>query len=363
MKIGILTFHCAANYGAVMQAYGLQEYLRLLGHTAHIIDYRPDYLFKPYRSFSYTYHKEASWSWRIKCLVRSIMVFPIRYRRNSRFKRFINKYLSPYQLDLNSKDEFFDAFVFGSDQIWNPTITRGMDSIYLGDFEAAEGKIKIAYAASAGTVRYLGTSDLSTLQHQLSKFNAISVREHSLQTMLSNNNINDVKLVLDPVLLAGHRVFENITLPVSIHKPYLLLFQLFMSEEVECYARELAKKKGLDFIKILSMGESIKDKNLKHALSPGEFLGYIKNAAYVVTTSFHGTAFSVLFEKEFTTIKVSDDIDERAKHLLSLVGLENRMSSLCEMKQYAAIDYSQVNKKLDVYRKYSSEFLINSLIC
>lgn len=356
MKIGILTFHCAINYGAVLQAYGLQEYLKSLGHEVFIIDYRPQYLIKPYQVFRWKYEQDSSLTSNLKDLVRECLVMPIRIIRKRKFLQFINQHLNlyPWKADLND----FDAFVFGSDQIWNPQITKGLDEIFFGKFKEARGKKLIAYAASVGAVQNLSQNEFEKLTSCLDVFERVGVREKTLYEKLSAVN-NRVSITIDPVLLAGKEVFHQVAVDVKVARPYLLLFTLGRDEYAVEEAYKIAKQKHLDVIEIISSKESLYNRKIKQTLSPAEFLGYIKMADYVVTSSFHGTVFSILFHKNFNVIGNGNAHGERIVQLLDSIGLINRfkMHSASEELDVADISYAENEILLSEHVLSSREFL------
>ena len=320
MKIGILTFHCAHNYGAVLQAYGLQEYLKSLGHEVYIIDYRPDYLIEPYQLFKWKFDKESSLVANTKDLIRECLVMPIRFKRNLKFQQFVSKYLNLYSWDDDLN--IFDSFVFGSDQIWNPKITKGLDGVFLGQFKEAVGKKLIAYAASAGCGQNLSTHDFKELSMSLKSFVQVGVRENALYEKLSAANDN-VYITIDPVLLAGKKTFSDIASDVNIEKPYLLCFTLGRDEYAVKEAEKIAKQKQLRIIEIISSSESLYNSAIKQMLSPTEFLGYMKGADFVVTSSFHGTVFSILFHKPFICVSNATNGMTRFHSLLNVFRLED----------------------------------------
>lgn len=359
MKIGILTFHCAINYGAVLQAYGLQEFLRSLGHKAFIIDYRPNYMVRYYRPFRLSIDCGLSFSQQIRKVVRACMVFPIRLKRKRAFSDFVEKQLQLYKLDLNKEDKF-DAFIFGSDQIWNPLLTHG-DRVFIGDFTAARNVRKIAYAASIGNEKYLREVDIPAFKFVVEHFAAISAREQSLQSFFAKQFKKNVSFALDPVLLVGTSAFERIITKIDTITPFLLLFHIKRDEAVFLYAKKLSQEKGLQLVEIVSDQESVKNRNYKQNLSPGEFLGYFKKASYIITSSFHGTAFSILFKKNFNVISSGDCKDERASFLLESIGLKDRMCCIGSEITDWEIDYSQIDKQLQKLRQESEDYLIQSL--
>ena len=358
MKIGILTFHCAANFGAVLQTYGLQSYLRSLGHDVHVIDYRPEYLLKPYRVFKLQLQDGNSVA-KLKLAIRALMVAPVRWRRNVLFDRFRKRYLNMTSLDLDSPGSDFDAFVFGSDQIWNPRITWGFDRVYFGDFPAAMGKKKIAYAASAGSTANI--SNKAEFLSLLANLQKISVREAELAGYIMKDMKMDVPVLCDPVLLGGRSLYAGLAELPKVKKPYLVLFQLSRKKPVVKYAENLAKKSGMEFIELAPSFESLKNCRMKQTFSPEQFIGYIANAEYVLTSSFHGTVFSVLFRKNFNVISVDRDNDKRAVSLLEKLGLGDRIASIEDNPGISEVDYTGVDDRMEDLLKESAEYISSAL--
>lgn len=356
MKIGILTFHCANNYGAVLQAYGLQEYLKSLGHEVCVIDYRPKYLIAPYRLFGNELPNVNSF-FKILYFCRRLLLAPKRLKRRWTFDAFRRRYLNVCRLNLDVVDNNFDAFIFGSDQIWNPVLTHGLDKIYLGDFKAAKNKKLIAYSASVGSVHNINCSETEYMISQLGNFSAIGIREKSFCDLLNSFKLN-VCTTVDPVLLGGWDIYNRIATNRIPVKNYLLLFQLDFDYKVEKIALSIAKLKHLNIIKVNSSSESIKDFKIKSSVSPALFLSYIKNAVYVVTSSFHGTVFSILFEKDFTSVCLNERNGERITNLLKQLDLMKRIITSENQRPFTeAIDYKAVKKSQEILRNSSVEFI------
>lgn len=367
MKIGIFTFHCAANYGAVLQTYCLQEVLKGMGHEVYIIDYRPKYLIEPYKTFSYDPISFDSFFAKCKGLLRACLVTPIRWKRNRAFSRFIDSHLNLYQLDLNDESNDFDAFVFGSDQIWNPKISGGFDKVYLGDFPAAKGKKLIAYAASAGSISNFAGENIDYFLSRLQYFDKVTVREKSLAEYINQKSSITSEVVLDPVLLAGSDVlykFVNKNKIKSRNRSYLLLFQLTRNFGTTSYAVSVAKSKGLRLIEIITMCETIIHCTVKQSLSIDQLLSYFVNATYIMTSSFHGAVLSILFNKPFNVVSVSDTIDERALSLLKNLNLSDKMLNLKHgAKSTTQINYGVSNNFCDCKKIESYNILNNALSC
>ena len=355
MKIGILTFHCAANFGAVLQAYGLQESLKKLGHKVCILDYRPKYLLTPYRNWNYRPHKKGFNI--IKEAIRASMIYPSRKHRNYEFQKFIHQFLqlSPYNEIIN-----LDAIIVGSDQVWNPIITGGRpDDVYLLA-NASDNQLKVSYAASVGNLKYITTSFNDDIKKKLRRFNHISVRETELEYFFRNKKIKDATTVLDPVLLAGKETFENI---VDNHlapsEPYLFYFSLQANPVIEKYAQKIANSRGLKIISMCSMDDSPLKKSFISSGNPIEFLSLIKNARFVVSNSFHGTAFAVLFNTDFVSVWTDKAQSSRVLSLLTSLGLTDRfiLTSENNNKKTSTIDFEKVNHNLQKMRTDSYTFI------
>lgn len=366
MKIGIFTFHCVSNYGAVLQTYCLQEVIKSMGHEVYVIDYRPKYLMEPYKVFSYDSSSSYSYIAKCKGFVRACLVTPIRWKRNRAFSRFIHHYLNLYQLDLNDEANDFDAFVFGSDQVWNPKITNGFDKVYLGDFPAAKGKKLIAYAASAGSILYFSSENIDYFLSRLQCFDKVTVREKSLAEYIRSKLPITPEIVFDPVLLAGPTALYKLVdyKMKQQNQPYLFLFQLVRNDDVASYAAFVAKSKGLKLIEMATMHESIFNKNQKQTLSVEQLLFYFVNATYIVTSSFHGTILSILLNKPFNTISINDSIDERALSLLKELNLSDKMLNISGQAVYSTrTDNADASDLYNRKRIESYNILNNTLSC
>lgn len=329
MKIGIFTFHCAHNYGAVLQAYALQEYLCSIGHDAYIIDYRPNYLLKEYALFPAINKRKFKLSISILLFIRDLFFFPIRLLRYIRFNAFIKKYLRLQSINLYDKDHDYDVFVFGGDQIWNPKITEGLDNVYCGDFPAAEDVMLVSYAASVGSLQNLNEEQKDYLISRLRKFDSVSVREKDVADFLYKVGVK-VQVVCDPVFLSGKVIFERIARKIPNHRPpYLMFFQLSKSAiSYDAFVKKIAQKFNLDYVDVISHRETVSMPLRRQCLSPEQFLAYVYYSEVVVTTSFHGAALSLLFDKKVYVIKTGSNIDERAQNLLDMFGLTDYFISI-----------------------------------
>ncbi len=362
MKIGILTFHCAHNYGAVLQCYALQETLKQMGHDVEVIDYRPEYLLAPYRRFDvHRFISRNPLKMAKKC-VTEIVLANKRIIRYDSFNRFITK-----ELRLSEKTEGksipqkYDVYVMGSDQIWNPKITNGFDPVYFGDFGfPKDNKKYVAYAASMGATS-LEDDAKAFYMKALKSFDSVSVREIQLAALLQPLTDKKVEIVLDPTLLVDRNLWSGITKTHRIKEKYVLVYQVRYDSNTLRIAYDIAKEIGAVVVEITAFFNPRLKKNRLQCASPEEFIGWIGNASCVVTTSFHGTAFSVIFNKPFYCIALGDNGDSRSASLLKNIGLEDRMINKNDSPGFSGINYDHPNAKLSLLKEKSKEYLLKAI--
>lgn len=365
MKIGIITFHYAHNYGAVLQAYALSTRLCLEGYDAKIIDLRRSFIYNQYLplEFSYFYNNYRENNSIVLSLLKSCKCYWNNRKRNvqwKRFDKFINKQLPTtkrvYKIEDIDKLKL-DVYISGSDQIWNDKLTNGFDPLYFCNGFGVD-KQKIAYAASNGS-ELVEKSKLEEFNSLISNFDAISVREKGLSDFLNANGIKSVN-VLDPIFLLDKNDWAKICSPIS-YSDYLLTYSF--SEEPSFFSDVLdfAKLKGLKVVSILFHHRDDIDTDIIQITDAGpmEFLAYFRNASFVITNSFHGTAFSILNEKQFLCVppgKARGRIDS----LLKSLGLTSRIQSGQFHSDYY-IDYKDVLTRLNELRASSLSFLKSNL--
>ncbi len=360
MKIGILTFQCAHNYGAVLQAYALQEVLKNLGHEVKVINYRPDYIINVYKTPKLSISVRHP-LWMVKHNIKVIVKYPRALRRHKAFTRFIEGRLnltSPCDKETVVSD--MDTYIFGSDQIWNTGITGGYDDIFWGKLPFEKGNKKyITYAASMGKDS-IADEDKKWIAGYLKNFDAISVRENSLMNMLAPLTDKDVRQVLDPTLLAPRSLWDKLDDNVQ-ERGYVLVYQVRHDKNTMEFANHIAHQLNAKVIILEIYINWKEDQNRKSCASPEDFVSYIKHASCVVTTSFHGTAFSVIFNKPFYCLELGDGEDGRSRSLLHSLRLDDRMVDKLARPQFTEVDYSEANQLLDGLRKSSEQFLTDNL--
>jgi hypothetical protein len=361
MKIGILTFHCAHNYGAVLQCFALQEYLTNCGHDVKVINYCPEYLLRPYRIINSSGFNCVNPLKIAKSLIRELLIAPIRYIRHCNFNRFINTRLKLTSVVTN--DEIppdFDVYIVGSDQIWNPSITQGFDKIYFCDFPFKKNhKIYLSYAASMESKR-MSEEDADFLKRVLLNFNSISVREDELKKILQPFTTKAVIQVLDPTLLLRREAWEKITPANTIKDKYVLTYQVREYNDTEKIAQHIANQLGVKVINLVAWVNRYK-KNKYQTASPEQYLALIRNAECIITTSFHGTAFSIIYNKPFYTIKLNDGKDSRVHSLINALKLEERFIDKNDLPIFSPIDYLKANKELETLRQDSQLYLKSAI--
>lgn len=288
MKVGVLTFHAAENYGAVLQARALVEVLRSLGHDAHVLDYAPAYLTQPYRLW-----RKDWWKHPVGTL-KNLVSIPDVARRRKGFQAFREAmYLTPYP------PEGFDAVVFGSDQVWNH-ILNGEERLWFAQDPAFDHTRNISYAASTGSVPLPEGIDFS-------RFYRVSVREPQLQAELDARGV-DSTLVLDPVLLAGKDILDTLASPCPVKGRYVVAYEVIENPQL----MKIANRFGLPVVRIASNARFPGSKRIV----PGEFISLIRGAEHVVATSFHGVALARLYGVDFIYPPSGTPKDDRIMHLL-----------------------------------------------
>lgn len=326
MKIGILTFHRAQNYGAVLQCYALQTFLSEKGHNVFILDYNKSELWNYYKWFlPQRFYFQRNIRTLVRRYCKELLLLPIRKKRYDGFIHFNKKYLNTISLsEIN--DNPFDIIIVGSDQVWDIDITHGFDSMYWGNFKKPTNTKLISYAASLET--YWKPEDDKNVLRYLRNFDVIGVREDRIKNKL--NSINSsllISVVPDPTLILNESNWTQLVKKSKIKEPYILVYQARNSD--------LLVKKAIQFsqkikIKLLFLSAGIEKINSKECIcsSPEDFLTLFKNATYIISSSFHGVVFSLIFNKPFTAIKLNDGKDGRIINLLRKIKRENYLCDI-----------------------------------
>ncbi|WP_295735907.1 polysaccharide pyruvyl transferase family protein [uncultured Oscillibacter sp.] len=327
MKAGLLTFYHLHHYGAILQAAATQRALETLGWECETIDYfvnQDTRIFRPAASPSLA----ASDAY-------NALHYPAVRRRWQRFEDFSRSFLRLTDRRYESREELrraelpYDLLVSGSDQIWNPTIfpDRRFDPVFFGAFSPLR---KIAYAPSFGVAR-LPEGMEEELKGYLEGFSHLSVREVSGREIVREASGREAAVVLDPTLLLTAAEWSALAAdPALREKEYILCYGISRSGALEPYIRRLAEETGLPVVQLCGTRRKLHPKaRMISDAGPAEFLGLFQRAAYVCTNSFHGTVFSVLFQRPFFTAVAPAELQEpersRTFSLLSRLGLTERV--------------------------------------
>ena len=361
MKIGILTFHNALNYGAVLQCYALQHYLQEKGHDVEVIDYRIPFIEEQKQFFSKTELRRRGFVAFLKYVITRLLVWPA-WRKTIRvFHQFMvsQLHLSPRAATAADIPNGYDCILFGSDQIWSPKLCRGFDPVFWGQFEK-HGARFVSYAASAGETSELDKTGWHEVEQRIKAFDAVSVREKSLQQALQEHCGVSASICLDPTLLVNATVFDKIAVRPE-EQDYVFLFNVIDDPVASQFARRVANRLGCSVVvrgqaKPLLRSRRDKLTTLKEAMSPEEFLGYIKYARYIVANSFHAIALSIVFQKDCYALK--SHRSGRVEGLLGSLGLADRIVSATEpVDRISSIDYQVVGERLANMRQSSTQFI------
>jgi len=349
MKVGILTLHKANNYGAVLQTYALQKYLLAHNIKAEVIDFRPNVVVnKAQRSLINKMLKILS----------EPVDYIIKKRKQGKFNDFRNNYINISKTtffgdeQISKNPPFYDLFIVGSDQIWNTDITHDSKAFFLNFVQKGH---KISYAASLGKDDFSET-EKKYIKEYLGSFEAISVREKLLQKKLNTEFSIHSEHVLDPVFLLDKEEWLEIASEIRLPKEYVLCYMMEYSQELIDHTKQVASQKNCTPLFISLSNSSFSGKKLKN-IGPTEFIYIFVNARYICTNSFHGTAFSLLFKKDFTVVRHSR-LNSRISNLIELVGLKKRFLDDANhtMKE---IEYMNPTEKLRREINKSQEYLRN----
>lgn len=345
MKIGIITYHNGDNHGAVLQAYALCTYLNSVGHQAQVVRFTP---IKKHKRRIDVYLKQL--------LVGVLM--PTHYRH------FVEKYIPHTKVygksyDLRRLNQEFDAFITGSDQVFN---VKALDKKGYYFLSFAEQTKKISYAASFGEAS-VSKEKGQLIQQYLHQFDSLSVREKSGISIIRDVAGREASWTIDPTFLLTASDWNKIEEKTRYAGKYIFAYY---NSKPGCNAmiQKLAKKYGLKVVVVSRTGNNLKSDYLKDFnCTPNQFLNYIKNAALICTDSFHGTAFAINYRKPFLTyvdsIKGESEADTRKVELLERLHLEGRQFTSNQMLTCdpLKIDYSEVNEYLEAWIAESKEFL------
>lgn len=328
MKISVITLHRVRNYGSSLQTLATQMFLEGLDCEVEIIDYYPERyssfgLMKRLKNKSNRLEKNP-----VLLFMAKVAIAPSYYKKHLVFDKFLKKYILLTEQTYKSEKELVsnlpkaDAYCTGSDQVWNSHWNEGVDRPFYLSF-LPDDVFRFSYASSIGGEK-LSDAEKMEVVPLLKKYKHISVREDSGVQVLSNCGIGNVQQVLDPTLLFDAETWSPYVSNRYRGQKFVLTYNLHHDKRIDQYAVELAKKHNIKVLNIsYNWHDIVRPGHLVWCPAVEEYLGLIRDAAYVVTDSFHATAFSLIFATKFIDI-FPEQASARLRSVLRLTETETR---------------------------------------
>lgn len=361
MKIKTITCHDVYNSGASLQAYALMKYLQNNGHEVEIIDYKPDYLSNHYKLSAVSnpnYEKNLILKYIYLALKLPQRILALRMKK--KYNEFNHKYLNITQIRYSSNEELksnppeADVYICGSDQIWNSKFKNGKDPAFYLDF-APKGKVRASYAASFAT-EDIDNGLKEITKERIEKIDFIGVREISALNILEDLGIDKGIQVMDPVFLLDKKEWSNMTYEIDKKEKYIFVYDFDGNELIKEISMKIAKEHNLKMYTPYKCDYC--DKVMKN-MGPIDFISYINSAEFVISNSFHGTAFSIILEKQFIVVNRKEAINTRMRDLLNILNINDRL--VCKKYDFnnviKQVNYNEVNGHLKEKIKSSKSYL------
>lgn len=365
MQIKTITCHDVYNHGASLQAYALLAYLESMGHTVEIIDYKPNYLSRHYQLWSIDNPIYDRPFIKLLYLLAKLPGRLLSLHRKRTFDKFTKQYLKRTSCRFHSNEELkanppqADVYIAGSDQIWNTLFQNGRDAAFYLDFAPTTAR-RVAYAASFATEDVV--EDFKPfVQRMLQNFDAVSIRERYSLPLLNSLGRCDGVYVCDPVFLLSKEHWNRLLPSKCEEDKYVLVYDAEKSAEIKDVTKKIAMEKGLKIYNVSAFRIGYADRELWD-ISPMEFVRLIRDAVFVVSNSFHATAFSLIFERDFCVVNRSERINERMKSLLTSYGISERLVTRHSDTLLKSVDYRKIASMLQRDIAYSKDFLQSQLI-
>ena len=363
-NIKIFIFNRAHNYGAFLQVYALQEKIKMLNYDVQVVDLKVNEIVKNYKIFKISKN--------IKTTIKRIIYLKKDYRnlkvRYNNFKRIIEeklnltkavKRLSQIKNVLNKKD----ILITGSDQVWNAEIINNKFDLFT--LAIPGNNYKISYAASVGDVKLIEKYKEKYINN-IGKIDKISVREKDAEIKLKQLINKPIEIVLDPTLLLTCAKWNELVKNThKVKEKYICAYVVSPDEEYVKIVNQISATTGL---KVIHFG--LRNPGYKNVLQtaytegPLNFVDYIRNAEYVVTTSFHATVFSIIYNKKFFVVPHSKT-GSRVTNLLKKLEIKERDFEKFEQFKGVDIDFETnwevVNRNLEIERKKSEKWLMDAI--
>lgn len=356
MRIALLSLFKSPNYGAILQSYALQVHLKDLGFDSEYIPY--------------SRHEMYSVPKRIKNRLYHIISYLFGYRkREKRTSSFRQNYLSIARNQQNEQYEQYDVFLVGSDQVWKPELLDSTDSFFFVPFSSSSNKV--SYASSFG-VSELPKKYQKRYCQLLESFKSISVREREGIEILGKLGITGASCVCDPTFLLSKQHWKRLIGNRIIQEDYILCYVMTGDIPTANYVHDTAKRWVSQLgtnLKVFIIGDRDYRKlkpgyNLICDAGPMEFLNYTYYASYVITSSFHGTCFSLIFGKKFVNVlNPLSPYNNRVLNLHRVFGLKNQLAYTGDKLFLAPPNdcLHEVQHRINEERKHADSFLITAL--
>lgn len=362
MKVGVVTFHSAFNFGATLQTWALQKALKQIGTEPCVINYHPwiiDGLYDPYGGRSGFARTKRHWYLKL--------MSPEKVVRVKKYSAFIRDHLNlvgdykTYE-ELKANPPKLDAYITGSDQVWNSSHTGGYDPAYFLEFAPADA-IKIAYGASVGKNMVLPAYQ-KQIRNALKDYRGISLREVSTTPAIEKLTKQRVNVVADPTLLLRREDYDEIRVDEKRKEKYILVYMMEDSVEVKRLSNRISRLLGYPVVQRRAAKKFNYELESCYTSTPGEFLGLISNAECVITNSFHGTVFSLIYEKPFISL-LHSDTGSRTVDLLRSLHMEDHIvrnaENFYDLGRFQIKDPELLHRSMEHVREKSFHFLKQSL--
>lgn len=361
MKIGIITYHRADNYGSALQSYALSYYLKKMGHIPEIIDYHSKgqdalykNLFSPMRSVMNVLRN-----------LQTLLYYSAAKKKKYRFAKFRKEYLPTSMVeytdasDLSPLNDQYERFICGSDQIWNPNCPD-FTYAYLLDFVSKKERCA-SYAASLG-IAALPAEQQEKYYELLHDFRALSMREQQGADCLKDIINRKIDVVPDPVILLSDEEWKALIPPRQIKKKYIFCYYIGNVDGMREYARKLSKETGFDIVVVnKNLREMTYPCKKRYDVGPLEFLSLLLHSECVCTDSFHAVMFSLIFQKDFRVFVPKGAASSRSRidHITQRMGLDNRVFDTDHPAPISidAIDFAKIQPHMQAYSAEGTSFL------
>lgn len=370
-KIRILSYQNAQNFGAVLQAYGLQQTLKGLGYTdVSFINYNPSYLRNRYLVFpkKWLCPPEKGFQNAIRYYINLPFKIFNRYLRNQRFNKSRKALISQTGKQIQNINGIngicCNYLILGSDQIWSTWITGTPDPVFYGKGDYKGLKRIISYAPSTELSSFDNKYNSNIIQEYIGGIDCLSVREISVKEKIYELTGRNAFVCADPTILCGKEYFDQIIKRRVVKAEYILVYAYDNGAQlIQDIIRTIPQYEQYEVHYIAfgcSGARETFSKTSHNEILIEDFLSLFKYASYVVTNSFHGLVFSLLFNNRFA-VAFEPGKSARCESLLQQIDASDKMVHRTNDVNWNSFDFDHINEKMEAIREYSKQFIINSL--